>query len=117
MTRFPFNLPSCFISVKVTLVMEEKQMDNCDSKRESGNASDDLGCSEMCLSPHQQHQKPSQRYRIYINQNLPKIYWHPPYNYPENYWHPLKLVFLVIIIALLVVWIVVYTVLSQLNIV
>ncbi|XP_069692717.1 uncharacterized protein [Periplaneta americana] len=71
---------------------------------ETANGSEALGCSEMCLRLHQQHQKALQEYQKYIN---PRPL--------ESPWHPLKTVFLVINIVVILVWIVVYTVLSQYN--
>jgi hypothetical protein len=60
------------------------------------------GCTDVCLSLHQQHQKSLQQDQ---KSTIPRP--------PESPWNRLKTIFLVSIIAFLAVWIVVYTVLSQ----
>ncbi|KAJ9601549.1 hypothetical protein L9F63_000292 [Diploptera punctata] len=64
-----------------------------------------LGCTDTCLSLHQQTQKSLQQYQKTSGQK------------PENPWHRLKTIFLVSTIAILVVWIIVYTILSQLDVI
>ena len=63
------------------------------------------GCTDMCLSLHQQHQKSLQQYNKSASSTP-----------PESPWHRLKTIFLVAIIAILVIWIIVYTILSQMDI-
>jgi hypothetical protein len=65
------------------------------------------GCTDICLSLHQQHQRNLQQYQKAAATPRP----------PESPWHRLKTVFLVSAVASLVVWVVVYAVLSQLAVV
>jgi hypothetical protein len=60
------------------------------------------GCTDACLSLHQQHQKNLQQYE---KSTIPRP--------PESPWHRLKTIFLVSAIGSLIIWVVVYTVLSQ----
>ena len=64
------------------------------------------GCTDACLALHQQHQKSLQQYQK-SGASRP----------PDSPWHFLKTVFLVAIVASLIVWVLVYTVLSQLAVV
>ncbi|PSN50781.1 hypothetical protein C0J52_05958 [Blattella germanica] len=64
-------------------------------------------CNEMCISLHKQHQKSLQEY----NNKSAKS------SSEDSPWHRLKTIFLVSIIAILIIWIIVYTILSQLDIV
>lgn len=62
------------------------------------------GCTDACLSLHQQHQRNLQQYQ---KSTAPQP--------PESPWHRLKTIFLVSAIGSLIAWIVVYTVLSQMS--
>jgi hypothetical protein len=64
------------------------------------------GCTEACLALHQQHQKSLQEYQ---KSTTPQQ--------PESPWHKLKTIFLVTTVASLIIWVLVYTVLSQLAVV
>jgi hypothetical protein len=64
------------------------------------------GCTDLCLSLHQEHQKSLQQYQKSMSP-------HPP----ESPWHRLKTIFLVSTIVFLVAWIVVYVALSQMAVV
>jgi hypothetical protein len=61
------------------------------------------GCTEACLALHQQHQKSLQEYQ---KSTTPQQ--------PESPWHYLKTIFLITTVASLIIWVLVYTVLSQL---
>lgn len=64
------------------------------------------GCTDACLALHQQHQKSLQQYQKSATPSP-----------PDSPWHFLKTVFLVAIVVSLIVWVLVYTVLSQLAVV
>jgi len=64
------------------------------------------GCTEACLALHQQHQKSLQQYQ---KSTTPR-----PSDSP---WHYLKTIFLITTVASLIVWVLVYTVLSQMAVV
>lgn len=64
------------------------------------------GCTDACLALHQQHQKSLQQYQ---KSTTPR-----PTDSP---WHHLKTIFLVTTVASLIVWVLVYTVLSQMAVV
>jgi hypothetical protein len=64
------------------------------------------GCTDVCLALHQQHQKNLQQYQT---STTPRP--------PDSPWDPLKTIFLVAIVTSLIVWVLVYTVLSQLAVV
>lgn len=64
------------------------------------------GCTDVCLSLHRQHQRSLQQFDKSTTARP-----------PESPWHRLKTIFLVSTIAFLVVWIVVYAVLSQMAVV
>ena len=64
------------------------------------------GCTDACLTLHQQHQKSLQQYQT---SSTPR-----PSDSP---WHYLKTIFLVTVVASLIVWVLVYTVLSQMAVV
>lgn len=60
------------------------------------------GCTDVCVSLHQQHQRNLQQYQ---KSTTPRP--------PDSPWHRLKTIFLVSAIGSLIIWVVVYTVLSQ----
>jgi len=64
------------------------------------------GCTDACLALHQEHQKSLQQYQ---KSTTPRP--------PDSPWHYLKTIFLVTTIASLIVWVLVYTVLSQMAVV
>ena len=64
------------------------------------------GCTDVCLALHEQHQKNLQQYQ---KSTEPRP--------PDSPWHNLKTVFLVTTVASLVLWVLIYTVLSQLAVV
>jgi len=64
------------------------------------------GCTDACLALHQQHQKSLQQYQ---KSTTPR-----PSDSP---WHYLKTIFLITTVASLIVWVLVYTVLSQMAVV
>jgi hypothetical protein len=64
------------------------------------------GCTEACLALHQQHQKSLQEYQ---KSTTPQQ--------TDSPWHYLKTIFLVTTVASLIVWVLVYTVLSQMTVV
>jgi hypothetical protein len=64
------------------------------------------GCTEACLALHQQHQKSLQEYQ---KSTTPRQ--------PDSPWHYLKTIFLVATVASLIIWVLVYTVLSQMAVV
>ncbi|XP_021938187.1 uncharacterized protein LOC110838864 isoform X2 [Zootermopsis nevadensis] len=65
------------------------------------------GCTDVCLSLHEQHQRSLQQYQQKSKTPRP----------PESPWHRLKTIFLVSTVVFLAVWIVVYAVLSQMAVV
>jgi hypothetical protein len=64
------------------------------------------GCTDECLALHQQHQKSLEQYEKSTTTRQ-----------PDSPWHYLKTIFLVITVASLIVWVLVYTVLSQMAVV
>lgn len=89
-----------------TVEMGEVSSPTAESSLATVNGNGVPGCTDACLALHQQHQKSLQQYQ---KSTTPR-----PSDSP---WHYLKTIFLITTVASLIVWVLVYTVLSQMAVV